>query len=182
MLKPPACSLHTQQQHHGLELPHTRQGRSKLQGPGFTSPCKQVFLQFSIWTATLLILPENRDGGGTWRGSRRLPPVWIWGLLKCSWGRGAQGSKASPGEPGSRGFPRRAEAGDEARFQWDALHLHLPWPANTSALQACTAPWALLHGCYGRQFFLLFLVCWQICCYLSAGLVSESVWVTSFAS
>lgn len=141
------------------------------------APASRFFFPFSIWTATLLILPENRGGGCTLRGSRRLPPVSICQLLRCSRGRGAQESKASPGQLGSGGLPALSCDWCWNPVQWDAPHLHLPWPANTPRL-CRLAP----HGCYGRWSFLLFLICWQICCYLSAGLVSESVWVTSFAS
>ena len=180
MLQPWACSLHAQRWHCSLELPHTRQGWSKPLGSGFTSHCKQVFLQFSIWTATLLILPGNRGGGLTLRGSRRLPPV---SICVC-WG--APGAEVLRG---AKPAPLSRAAGASHAELWLMLNpSSVRCPAPPSATDSEHLSSAGLHSSLGNVEWVL----WDMNFPSVFNLLTDMLlpvnrscfrkWVTSFAS
>lgn len=145
------------------------------------APGKQIFLQFSLWTVTLLIFPENRGGGRSLRGSRSFLQF----QFASCWG--------APGEEVRRGAkpaPVNQEMGASHTELWlipkpSSVRCSAPPPAMASEHLSSAG----LHGSLGIIEWVLwhaFSFCIEFVdrhvCYLSSGLVSESVWVTSFAS
>lgn len=99
----------------------------------------------------------------------------LWGAAICCLQLRCRGEKPALDCPSN--LPLCAGAELWLMLKPSSVRCSLPPPAMAReqlSSEGCTAPWALLHGCYGTQFSPLFLICCQVNCYLSAGLVSKA--------
>lgn len=94
MLKPPARSLHTQQQHHGLELPHTR--LEQTPGPWFHQPMQTGFFAVLHLSSYLVNTPRKQRWGRYLEGQQKVASSLNLGAAEVLLGQGCAGEQSQP--------------------------------------------------------------------------------------